>query len=63
MSWMRLATAALGVATVVLTQVFVPSAGVAHDALIGAGTLFLGWAMRWPGDAPMTGVHVDDLRG
>lgn len=54
MSWMRLATAALGIATVILTQVFVPDGASGHDALTALGTGLVMWTVRWVGTAEVS---------
>lgn len=48
MSWKRLATFVAGGA-MVAAGVLIPGAGA---VLVPAGTGLLGWATRWPGDAP-----------
>ena len=52
MTWMKLATAALGIATVVLAYVFVPAADRAE--LVGIGMLLAGLPMNFPGTASVS---------
>lgn len=54
MSWMKLATAALGVATVILTQLYVPDGATGHDMLTALGTGLVMWTVRWIGVAEVS---------
>lgn len=54
MSWMRLATATLGIATVILTQLFVPDGAAGHDALTALGTGLVMWTVRFIGVAEVS---------
>lgn len=57
MSWMKLATAALGVATIILTQMFVPDGATGHDTLVGLGTGLVMWTVKFIGvaEVPLNG--------
>lgn len=54
MSWMKLATAALGVATIILTQMFVPDGATGHDMLVGLGSGLVMWTVKWVGTAEVS---------